>query len=421
MLNLTRFVDYSLVYLLVAMSGVPFFVFGGNKVMAILFMYALAVFIYRKKRIHKFMVYYLLVLALIQILQTVKFYFMPWALLWALHMRILFAYFVLSCVEEKFLKYYVNTLVVSTLISLVFYFASYVPGFENMLNEKLASKIHNPLVTPGNYRIWPNIIVYTLNTKDGGAILRNSGPFWEPGANAGFLVLAIIFNIMMHKTLFDRNNKILMFGLLTTMSTTGLVAMMVIVSAFTLAKAKLAVKIMVVPIMVAVFGLAYSSLDILGKKIEDKMNTEDAQYNTRFGSFKLDLKDALENPFVGLGVHLKTRFKGETDPVKIHRNNGVSMVMGDYGIIVFLVFFSLYYINYRRLCMYHRFNPIFALYALALTLLIGFSETYFSKPLFFTFTFIGLVYKGTHPLLKEETAFASFNSLNTNFSLKQTR
>lgn len=60
---------------------------------------------------------------------------------------------------------------------------------------------------------------------------RNSGPFWEPGAYQGFLVLAILC------LLFDRNNSVkmrktkllLFFGtILTTASTTGYILLIVI-------------------------------------------------------------------------------------------------------------------------------------------------------------------------------------------------
>lgn len=404
------FLDYLLVYLLVAMTGIDFFYRTKMAFFIPLLFFTAFIFFYRGLKLHKFIAYFVLIFIVVQILQMLKFYYLPLSTYIGLHIRILYAYFTICIVGERFFKYYINIIVYSTLISLFFYIPSYIPGFEAFLIHKVAPLFENPLVNyDTHYTIAPSIIIYTMNTEGEGmeALLRNSGPFWEPGAFAGFLVIALIFNTIMEKSLYSKNNKILLLGLLTTFSSTGIIVIMFIIISYIMTNTSFSVKAILIPFMIAGAIYAFFSLDFLGDKITGKMNIEEATYNNRFVSAYLDFKDTLENPLLGLGRSAKTRFKGVTDELATHRNNGVTAFLVYYGFIIFAFYFSLIYYTFFRMCKKYKYSVKFALYGLIMVFLIGFSEGFFTRPLFWGLTMMHLLI--TAPKYKETESYSELH------------
>jgi hypothetical protein len=389
-----KFLNYFLVYMLIASTGIDFF-FRVKMTLLIPMLFVVAgIFFYKKLKIDKFIIVYVSIFILVQFLQMIKFYFLPTSTFLGLHIRVLYAYFTIRIVGERFFKYYVNILYYSTLISFFFYFISYIPGVENFFVENITPLFRNPLIDYNSYNtVFPSVIVYTFNAHadDMVALLRNSGPFWEPGAFAGFLVIGIIFNTIIENDLFSKKNLWLLFGLLTTVSTTGLIVIMFFIFSYVMTNSSIYIKILIIPLILFGSVYAFTTLDFLGTKVTEKMNIEDAGYNTRFTSAYLDFMDTLENPILGLGRAEKTRFKGETDEFITHRNNGVTNFLVYYGFIIFACYFFLIYYTFRKMCMHYNFRPTFALYAIGMIFLIGFSEGYFTRPLFFGLTMMHIL------------------------------
>ncbi len=181
----------------------------------------------------------------------------------------------------------------------------------------------HPFLKASNYNYTDNIIVYNINTKGEGLVWlkRNSGPFWEPGAFAGFLVLALLFNIIRKGRLNNKTNMILIFGVMSTFSTSGYVALVFVVLSYLMAQRNRIRRIVYVPLIIFTSAVLFFSVDFIGEKIQRKLSFTNQTYNTRFKSAKLDLEDFMDHPFVGLGRSEKTRFKGERKERSIHRNN----------------------------------------------------------------------------------------------------
>ena len=115
---------------------------------------------------------------------------------------------------KNFTEIYVNIMLALSLISLFFYFFYYFFNFKIGIQLNDIST-HNFLY---HYR------------NEGISQVRNSGPFWEPGAFSGYLILALFFILR------DLRNKkttitscILIATILTTRSTTGYIALAVII------------------------------------------------------------------------------------------------------------------------------------------------------------------------------------------------
>ena len=53
------------------------------------------------------------------------------------------------------------------------------------------------------------IIVYNFNMIDSSELIRNCGPFWEPGAFGGLLIIAIILNIINQKRILMKQKNML--------------------------------------------------------------------------------------------------------------------------------------------------------------------------------------------------------------------
>lgn len=395
-LNLTKITDYLLVYLLIAFSGVPFFYRAEITMMMAAMLLPACVFLFRRKKVHKFIFVYITIALVVQLLQMLKFNFLPLNTFLGLHLRILFAYMVLAIVGSRFMKLYIDLLVISVIISLFFYFFIYIPAFESLMVNKVAPLFENPFIKESNYKVWPNIILYTFNSQGEGITLlkRNSGPFWEPGAFAGFLTLAILFEIIRTGSLWTRKNRILIFGLITTFSTTGIIVLMFIVMSFIYVRMQLGGRLILIPLVLTIGVISFQSVDFLGKKIKSKMSYDMYSYNTRFKSAAIDLKDFVDNPLVGVGRSSVTRYQGQQlDRRSMHRNNGVTNHLAMYGIFYFIAYFFMIYQGYKTYCMKQGINAKFALFCIISIFLIGFSEIYFNKVLFYALTMLHFIIK----------------------------
>lgn len=395
MINLSKITDYALVYLMVAFSGIPFFYYSHIAVIITALLFPLGVMVYRQRKIDRFMVGYFAVVALLLFLQTVKFYHLVPSTYAGLVVRLLFAYFVLRAVGQNSTRYFVQILVFSVITSLFFNVISYVPAINNILTNSVSPLFDHPLLLHEKYTIWPQFILYTINWRGesiGTVLMRNSGPFWEPGAFAGFLLIAILFHIILSKKLMDKTNIILFTGLLSTFSTTGLMAGFVLMGAYYLLYGSGQARLVLIPMMVVGGLLAYTSFEFLGSKIDRAMDVANIGYNTRFKSAMVDLEDFAENPILGMGMTKETRFEGQTQHRVIHRNNGVTNLLATYGIFIFLAYFALIWFSFRRMCQHHQFNANFAWVALLIILMAGFSEIFFNKIFFYSLTMLHILY-----------------------------
>ncbi len=398
MLNVSKITDYLLVYLLIAFSGVPFFYRAQIAMMIAFLAFPAGVFYYRQRKLDRFFVYYILGALVVQFGQMLKLYELPLQTYVGLHIRLIFGYLTIKAVGKKTVNYYVDILVFSVFSSLIFYIPSYSNGFENFLKNSLAPLLENPLIKKSNYRVWPSVILYTINPRGEGILWlkRNSGPFWEPGAFSGFLIVALLFNIIQTGRLNNRKNKILIAGIISTFSTSGVMVVAFVILGYMTITRDVIKRFIWVPLLLVGAIVAFFSFDFLGAKVISKMQYTDKSYNTRFKSAQIDFEDFLRHPFLGLGRSEGTRFKGEQSARAIHRNNGVTNHLVMYGGIAFIIYFYLMYLTFYRLCESHQVDKRMAMIALITIWLIGFSQIYFVKVFFMTLTLMPVLYFKTN-------------------------
>jgi hypothetical protein len=380
-INRAQAVDYLLLFLLVGVTGIPFFKVG-DIVFLILFMGLSAlVFLYRKLRVDRFFPIFLFIYLIVMVAQMVKFNYLPLTTYLGVFIRIIFAYLVVRILGRKFMRYYVDIIYALTIFGFFIYIPQLIlPGFGRFLATSISPLLRNPLYA-GDIWYAPDIILYVFNSGVG--TFRNCGPFWEPGAYAGFLIIAMIFHFLESRSISDKKSIVLLLGLLSTMSTTGLLALGFFLVMFVGNKVAPLYKMILFPALFAGIIIAFTTLDFLGDKITRQLDVASTHHNTRFKSGVLDFRDWLENPVLGLGRDPKTRHKGITNPILTHRTNGISNYLVTYGIFIFLFYFGSIYYAFHKMCLKFNHPPIYALYSLFLIFIVGFSEVFFSLPFFY--------------------------------------
>lgn len=388
-INKTKATDYTLLFLLVGVTGIPFFKVGDITFLVLFLGLAGFVFLYRKLRFDRFFIFFFLFYLLVMVAQMVKFNYLPLTTYLGVLIRIFFAYLVVRILGRNFTKYYVDILYVLSIIGFFIYIPQLiVPGFGRFLATSISPLLRNPLYS-GDIWYAPDIILYVFNSGVG--TFRNCGAFWEPGAYAGFLIIAMIFHFLENRTISDKKSIVLMLALLSTMSTTGLLALGFFLVMFLGNRVAPLYKLILIPSILAAIVIAFTTLDFLGDKITSQLDVASTHHNTRFKSAVLDLQDFSKNPVLGLGRDPKTRHKGITNPILTHRTNGITNYLVTYGIFIFLFYFGSIYYAFRKLCIKNDYHPIYALYGLILILIVGFSEVFFSLPFFYGLAMLHIV------------------------------
>jgi len=111
---------------------------------------------------------------------------------------------------RPFLSWYIQIMSATAAVSLLFYFL----GLVGVITPQMFAWLPGATVTEGGVHAW---LYYFHHSGD---TTRNSGPFWEPGAFAGYLELALIFALAQRQKLTWKPIA-LVLAILTTMSTAG--------------------------------------------------------------------------------------------------------------------------------------------------------------------------------------------------------
>ncbi len=306
------------------------------------------------------------------------------------YIRLFLAYAVVTIVGRNFFTYYVKTIYFLSVISLLFYAASFLPGAESFYLNVLCKLIPNPFEsTKGFYKGSPNFILFTVNYLF--PEHRNSGPFWEPGAFAVFLMIALLFNHIQERKIGTKVNIVFIVCLLTTFSTTGFLAFFVFIFYLNLDLIRKNIFYTIV-----FSGVLFSSYYIyentlfLKDKITENISLADETTTSRFGSAKADLEEFYRSPIVGLGrAGAKDGFVSASNfTVENHRNNGVFNLLATYGLPLTLIYFYLIFNTFFRIETAYNISKYYPWAAFIIILILGFSQGLFLKPFFYAFLFL---------------------------------
>ncbi|MBN2486437.1 MAG: O-antigen ligase family protein, partial [Bacteroidales bacterium] len=228
---------------------------------------------------------------------------------------------------------------------------------------------------------------------------RNPGPFWEAGAFAGFLVIAIVFNCFISGSLFrNKENKIFIIALLTTMSTTGYIAFFIFSLAWIIYKENSDKKLFILPVAFVVVVILFSRLEFLQDKITTQISNVDpddftTQKRSRFVSALVDLEDIRKNPLLGKGKNKFTRFEGYyEDEVLSHRNNSFTGYAQKFGLIAWFIYFFFTFKSFIKMSYFYKIPKNIGVASFLVLCVLSFSQDFLYKPFFYTFLFFHLIY-----------------------------
>jgi len=389
-----KFLKYLALFLVVAISGIPYFILQRSFII-LSFLLSLALLIYYEKKIEG---NYYAIIALfigIEIIQDIYFGNINLYMHLSTFLRISTVYFLLRVLGFNFFYMYTRLIVFFSIISWIFFIGDTFFNFRELFIPKVTNLFSLFEKSSSAYPYSPNIILYTFNpnTINFTGIInnRNSGPFYEPGAFAIFIIIAFIFNLLLNKKLADKTNIILSITLFSTFSTTGYTAFFAILTAFIFIKSNLKYKYFILIFVLIGVYYAYFSIPFLYEKVEYNINIAEETTASRFGSAIADFKKIKEHPIIGYGKNIKNIYHKDKFEIELmHRNNGLTKLMVNYGILIFLFFIFQIYNTFYLLSKPDKMSAFIIFLAL---LISGFSQTIFNYPLLYAFLFLPEVIK----------------------------
>jgi hypothetical protein len=386
-MRINTIIDYFMVLALVFVSGN--LVFDNRTSLFIVFILAAILFFYRKVKFDITFIYFLVGLMVIFILQTFKFDFFPAFTYVGFYIRVLIAYFILKSVidfSDKFVKimYYLSIISFMFFIPIIL-----IPGFGDFLISNFTVYARIDAGVMERYNI---LGLYTIVP---GHDLRNAGPFWEMGAFAGYLILALVISYLKKPELNTKTNIILMIAILTTQSSTAYITFLVFLAfVFNKEVKNMGLKIILAFFMLSLSYLAYTNLDFLGEKIEKQFEEArnlvnapnlEGESTDRFASILKDWRDYEGHELIGRGLHDKTRFTSlyDTEDVTDIRTVGSTDIIVRLGLPIFLWMLFLMYKSFSTYSKHYWKNGEYmGISIILIVMLLLTSETYFVYPLF---------------------------------------
>ena len=227
---------------------------------------------------------------------------------------------------------------------------------------------------------------------------RNSGIFWEPGAFAGYLVLALFLASILERGVQKSwHAKLLIAALISTQSTTGFIAGFIVLVLYFYEKTKYSFKLPT-PILFS-FILLFSvtlgwflsnNISFIGTKIDVHLSKTIAQEGNykinRFGNINYDLGFIAERPIIGWGANPATRFTMDPELAELMSGQGVGLTGSiiKFGIPGFLLYIFYFY----RGCISITGSKSYAIGGGCMLCILLIGEQFLNYPLFFTLVFL---------------------------------
>lgn len=389
-----KFLNYLSVYLLIAISGIPFY-FQEKLWTIIIFLFSLLFFIIKKQKTDKFFIIVILILSIVELAYIFKWNDFEVNQIFSIFMRFFIAYAILKIVGKEFFNIFIKIIYFHAIVSLCIFLPSFfIPSVQTFFESFISN-----LAIENLYSWRSSMILYTIEY----GILRNAGPFWEAGAFATYLLIALTISLFLTKKIKTPTNIILLITIFTTFSTAGFLTLFVILLFFNLLSPKKSLKMLYLFGVLIAFIIIYQNTDFMRKKIELQLEyafdkESNYMYVGRFSSALNDLKDISENPLIGRGrgafryKNFSNIGNNEERFLEEKRTNGITDFIVKMGIPFALFYFTTLFISLKA---YFKYNDQLSKYHLVLflaILLMGFSQLIFLHPFFISLLFLQVIY-----------------------------
>lgn len=393
MINLTvneakpNIAGYFFAFLLLSQAAFPMFV--GNEFLIIELILAGVYFVLTGEKFDSEVLILVLILSVIVVLQGLAFANFAILPFLALLGRIFLAYFSVKIIKpHNFAKVFIDLMYIFGIIGLVLTLMfSFVESLQGFVYDNLVPFFDFITVYDVELLNRKHIMLYTLAFGDYGfPILRNSGPFWEPGANGIYLNLALALNLVSGTTFFSKKNIVFILAILSTQSTAAYPVLGVICLAWIMKDKSIFVNLWILPIFGILVFYLFDAIPFLGEKTQGMINqsTGDLSYISlnRFGSARLNINSFLESPIWGRIFFEKDSILTKTG------NNGLTMTLATFGIFGFTYIMLRLYNSLSSLVKTK--NPQYWGFLILFTLWMGgMSQSIFNKPFFWGLIVLG--------------------------------
>lgn len=338
-----------------------------------------------------------MVFGAILLVQCVSFKFFPLVTLAGFAVRLYIGYAVVTLVDD-FPRVYVRAIYCMALISLAVYVPYVMLHMVGIHVETYLSGLARALGTISLTRR-----PLLLHTFYGHYSSRNFGMFWEPGAFQGYLILGMVFLALLKDRLDKRQYRkylwTLCIAVLTTMSTTGYIAMVLVIfmqydwnaaDPRTTSNRILFGVYVILPIIALGSTLAYAKLPFLGDKIEAQLHALERRqgrwHRGRFGSLIFDWEYVKRRPLTGWGLHSRTRYALHPQMADSEgMGNGFSDFIAKFGVVGFLMWMLMVLRSFHQLVPRSALQIAFI--GMVLLLLLQ-GERFLAYPLFLGLAFM---------------------------------
>lgn len=390
----TRLYESINLFFLLSLSGINFFNDNDN---FLLFVFAINVlfFIARNEKIDTGFLAFLLFFIFLTIAQVIWFSDGNFESTMGFFIRLMIAYLVLkNC--SNFIQTFLNLLFFLSLAALFFYTVFIIfPSLEDSLFAQRHFWDYAGTAEHKKSLILYNIFrepLYGVNSLGLLGLPRNSGPFWEPGAFAGYLTLGIALEMILYRK-FSWRVFFLLTALLSTFSTTGYVAAgLFFLLYFLFLDLHKKRRLIMVPALLTVFVFGVLNLGFLAEKVvlqvqdfkEGHIYAAQSGNDSRVGSAALDFADFQRSPLFGTGQSDETRY-GKKEELFM-RTNGVTDILVRLGMVGFIFILWNMMLSFKKIFMNKEIlkPATTACIVVFILLFVSLSETYFILPFFWS-------------------------------------
>jgi O-antigen ligase len=303
-------------------------------------------------------------------------------------------------IAADFAHTYVVTMVGLSLLSFAFWIPEYIASWFGIRFHNLFAALASRL-GPQTENWSLGFHTYMTNPDE---IRRNAGIFWEPGAFAGYLIIALLILAAVRPSLTRKQHLaalcIFTGALLSTFSTAGYIAYPITLllnfdwrGMNRKHRARLAlIAFATAPLVILGSSYAFVKLDFLQAKIRHQITTVERQGQgwriNRLGTLVFDWEYISERPLTGWGINQKTRFALHPWVADDSNGtgNGMSNFIASFGVIGFGTFLLGLGRGARRLA---GRSPGYVLGFVAATLLVLQGESFLNCPVFLGLMFLG--------------------------------
>lgn len=223
---------------------------------------------------------------------------------------------------------------------------------------------------------------------------RNAGPFWEPGAFQGYIVLAILF--VLNKRRISKSIPILALltvTLLTTRSTTGYFLFAILSVYFLLiylresikkAKSKALVVICFACLFILVLLGVYYLLN--STVVTSKFLNTNASYSRRILDIMTSGEIIIRRPFLGYGIMGKKLYSAWNSYGITGNSSGLLASLQFFGIVPGMLYL---FLEFRGFCK--TFNGLNRIFTLCVIVILFMTESLVMYPVYLMFIFSNFI------------------------------